>query len=157
MLIRIAIPEDAVEINRLISMVASGYLNDDITEEGEVTLRDIVGPETIVRNMESGDYVYFVAVDGSKIVGVSAIQGNDHLYHLFVAKEYQGFGLATRLWNAAKKHGESNGNDGRFTVYSSSYAVEFYQKLGFIPTGLAMWESGLRSTPMVWYRTGDGR
>lgn len=48
--------------------------------------------------------------------GVVGVRDNSHLYHLFVAKPFQGCGLGRRLWEHAKAQYLAAGNPGVFTV-----------------------------------------
>jgi len=79
----------------------------------------------------SGDFRFYLAEEGDKLAGLAAIRANAHLYYLFVAKAYQGTGLAQRLWSRVKEESLALGNPGRFTVNASNYAVRAYEKLGF--------------------------
>ena len=55
--------------------------------------------------------------------------------YLFVAKEYQRRGVATKLWKQARIEALASKGNGVFSVKSSDYAVPFYEALGFLVTG----------------------
>ena len=81
--------------------------------------------------MQAG-YKYHVAEKDGRLVGVVAVRGNTHLYHLFVAEQYQREGIAKKLWQVAMEVCLSNGNPGEFTVNSSEYALGIYKQFGFV-------------------------
>lgn len=90
---------------------------------------------------------YVLEVDG-QLAGAVAIRDNSHLYHLFVARPYQGQGLARRLWEFARADAIARGNPGQFTVNSSVYAEPVYRGFGFVPTSPRQEVDGLAFTPM---------
>ena len=81
--------------------------------------------------MQSG-YRYHVAEKANSLAGVVAVKDNTHLYHLFVAEQYQRKGLAKKLWQVAMEECLSQGNEGEFTVNSSAYAIPVYEQFGFV-------------------------
>lgn len=148
--IRKAISGDSILISNLIKQTTLEFQQQDLTDEGKESLFETLDPIVISNNIGSGTFQYPVAVHAKSIAGVIALKDNRHLYHLFVDKEYQGRGIARKLWAAASNQSMSMGNKGYFTVNSSTYALDFYQKLDFVPTSKATWKNGIRSTPMEW-------
>ena len=79
-------------------------------------------PEAIAGYLDSG-YRYHVAETvGGEIVGVVALRNHAHLYHLFVAEDFQRHGIGRSLWKAAMAEALAHGNSGEFTVNSSRFA-----------------------------------
>ena len=76
-------------------------------------------------------FQYQVIEHDSEIVGVVGMRRPSHLFHLHVAPSFHKRGLGRRLWNAAKERALQLDQPDRFTVNSSTYAVPFYEKLGF--------------------------
>jgi N-acetylglutamate synthase-like GNAT family acetyltransferase len=131
MKIRAARQDDAKEISQLISCLTAKFITDSFSPEGKDHLISTMTPQAIEDFMQLG-YRYQVAEKAGKLVGVSAIKDNKHLYHLFVSEHCQRQGIAGQLWKSAMKDCISRGNSGEFTVNSSLYARGFYKKLGFV-------------------------
>jgi N-acetylglutamate synthase-like GNAT family acetyltransferase len=131
MKIRVARQDDAKDISQLISCLTAKFITDDFSPEGKDHLISTMTPQAIESFMQSG-YRYQLAEKAGKLVGVSAIKDNKHLYHLFVSEHCQREGIARQLWESAMKDCLSRGNPGAFTVNSSQYARGVYKKLGFV-------------------------
>lgn len=93
-------------------------------------------------------YMYHVAETGHGLVGVVGVKDNNHLYHLFVAEQYQHQGIARKLWRVAMQACLDKGNPGEFTVNSSSYARGVYKKLGFVEQSGPREKGGVVFFPM---------
>jgi len=85
------------------------------------------------------------------IAGYLSIKNGKHIYHLFVAKDYQKQGLARRLWeHVIKTYG------GRlYTVRSSLFAVPIYERLGFKKIGQPNNRNGLAFQKMECLHSGE--
>lgn len=79
---------------------------------------------------------------------IIAIRDNSHLFHLFVAKEFQGRRLASQLWHIAKSNALIAGNPGSFTVNSSLNALAVYESFGFVREGEVQRMHGISFQPM---------
>ena len=146
--IRKANVNDASAISQLIHTVASQYVKDDfLTEIGKVKFFNATSKCSITDYI-GGDYHYWVAENENEIKGVIAIRENKHIFHLFVYPDAHGKGIATTLWEKASQHALNEGNPGRFTVFSSSYAKTLYHKWGFHETRPFTIKNGIRSIPM---------
>ena len=84
------------------------------------------------------------------MIGVVATRDDRHLYHLFVAESHQRRGVARSLWELARRACVQAGSEGPFTVNSSQFAVEVYERLGFRATSGAMEMNEVVFVPMVW-------
>ena len=79
-------------------------------------------------------------------VGVIALRGGSHVSLLFVDPTFHGRGIGRGLLRAAV---ETLGNGtSTITVNSSEFALGFYRRLGFEPTGAAFFRKGTKITPM---------
>jgi len=145
--IRRAVTADAPEISRLIVSVAH-YFTVHPQGEGAEAFFASVSPEQIARYIENPGFLYFVALSGERPAGVTAIRDGNHLVHLFVAPEFQRQGIGSALWQRAKSEAIAAGNPAGFTVNSTPFAVPFYQRLGFTPTGPQVEQNGIRFIPM---------
>ncbi|WP_211473396.1 GNAT family N-acetyltransferase [Collimonas humicola] len=90
-------------------------------------------------------YHYITACIGGVLAGFIAIRDRSHVFHLFIAPEFQRQGLAARLWQAALA---SFPDAATFTVNSSPSALPVYQRFGFAPTGAPVEMHGIRFVPM---------
>lgn len=90
-------------------------------------------------------YCYINAFSGEVLAGFIAMRDRSHLFHLFVAPQFQRQGLARRLWHAAQA---SAPESQAFTVNSSPSALPAYQRLGFAPAGAQVEMHGIRFVPM---------
>jgi GNAT superfamily N-acetyltransferase len=98
--------------------------------------------------IESPNFFYYIAHLNSSLVGVVAVRDNKHLYHLFVARAFQGKGFARKLWEFAKADALRSGHQTIFTVNSSLNAVPVYQQFGFAIIGAVVEAHGVAFQPM---------
>ncbi len=131
MRIRAALPADAKDISELISGLSVKFITEKFSSAGGAHLLSTMTSQAVEGYMQSGSRYHVAEMSGS-IVGVVAVKDNKHLYHLFVAEQYQRQGIAGKLWNLAMEECLDNGNLGEFTVNSSEYAQRAYERLGFV-------------------------
>ena len=92
------------------------------------------------------DYRYLVAEDArGRLIGLAALRPPRHLFHLFVAADWQGSGLGLRLFRAVTEGDEQL----PLSVNSSLAAVGFYTRLGFRPTQALQFNDGIHYLPMM--------
>jgi GNAT superfamily N-acetyltransferase len=145
--IREATTTDAVNISRLLVALSEKYIAFEFTPQGVDSLLTEMSPDAIENFIQSG-YRYHVAELDENLAGVVAVRDNSHLYHLFVAEEYQRKGIARELWQVALGTCLTNGNVGEFTVNSSKFAVPVYEKLGFVVESGPAEKNGVVFIPM---------
>jgi GNAT superfamily N-acetyltransferase len=145
--VRRATIRDAARISELIRPLAERYIAHEFSPEGAANLLASMETEAICGYFESG-YEYHVAEEEGELVGVVGVRDNSHLYHLFVADESRGRGVARRLWQVARDACRRAGSAGEFTVNSSRFAVGMYRKLGFVEIGPPETKDGVTAIPM---------
>jgi ribosomal protein S18 acetylase RimI-like enzyme len=145
--IRKAEIEDANEIGKLIRTLANKFITPEFSSQAREHFLSSNNGKSVEQNMRSG-FSYFIATYSKRLAGVVGVKDKSHLYHLFVAEQYQGIGLARRLWGEAMDECKRLGNRGNFTVNSSNNAVGVYEKLGFERTGPTVEEDGVFFNPM---------
>ena len=145
--IRAATARDAENISNLVRQLSAKFIANDFTAEGRETLLNSMTPAAIEKYMQSG-FRYHVAEVESQLVGVVGVKDNSHLYHLFVAENYQRQGIASALWRLAKQTCLDEGNLGVFTVNSSRYAQHVYERLGFVTQSDPQDKNGVIFIPM---------
>ncbi|TQV88366.1 GNAT family N-acetyltransferase [Aliikangiella coralliicola] len=148
--IRKARLEDAAAISSLIIPLLKKYVSHEFTPQAQITMLNTMSESKIAENI-SRDFEYYLAEYGPKeaspaiLAGVIGMKGKDHLFHLFVAERFHRAGIGNKLWHFML----SQNNESQFTVYSSRFAVAFYQKLGFQSIGEPMKEGGVLCYPMA--------
>ena len=93
---------------------------------------------------------YAVAELGPALAGVVAVRDGTHLFHLFLASEFQRQGIARCLWAHAMQAAQSAGRVEAFSVNSSLFAVSVYGRLGFgfVVCGERVEQHGVAFVPM---------
>jgi len=145
---------DAEAISALILGLSDPFFLEPSRAGAEPFLAS-VQPEAQRRYLQAGNYVYRVARSEGQLAGVVALRDNAHLFHLFVAKPFQGQGLARRLWQVVRAEALQAGNTGRFTVNASLNAVPVYERFGFVRQGDVQRVHGIAFQPMRAELAGD--
>jgi N-acetylglutamate synthase-like GNAT family acetyltransferase len=146
--IRLATIEDAPQISALIRSLSEPFFVTPGGEGSELFMQSI-SEAAIQGYVTASNFHYQVAESEGRLVGVVAVRDNSHLYHLFIAPEFQGFGMANNLWQSAKAQAVRTGNPGRFTVNSSLGAAPVYKRFGFVSREPTVTKNGIFIQPMV--------
>jgi ribosomal protein S18 acetylase RimI-like enzyme len=147
MLFRPATPQDAVAISALVQTLSRDFvLNPD--GSGAEQFWSSVSAKAQEEYITSPRYRYTLALSDSVLAGFIAIRDVGHVFHLFVAPEFQGRGLASALWNMAKNQANESGHSGPFTVNSSLTAISVYEHFGFQKIGEIVKMHGIAFQPM---------
>jgi GNAT superfamily N-acetyltransferase len=143
--IRPATTKDADAISKLIASLASFFTTDP---EGKGAERFMLGitAEAVRDYIRNPGFHYIVALHEDRLAGAAALRDGRHLFHLFVAPDFQRRGIARKLWLALRKQA-APGIDG-FTVNSTPYAVPVYERFGFSATGPKVEMNGIAFVPM---------
>lgn len=140
--------KDVPQISALIRGLSTLYILSPDTEGAEPYLESISEP-AIRGYVSANNFRYLVVESEGQLIGVIALRDNTHLYHMFIAEEFQGQGMGHKLWETVKAEAMQEGNIGRFTVNSSLNAVPVYERLGFVPVGNKVEENGVTFQPML--------
>ena len=81
------------------------------------------------------EFSIFCCVELNCIIGFLSLKDNEKIDQLFVTPEARNRGVASSLWQYAKKNAIENSASGMFWVRSSSFAISVYQKFGFMCEG----------------------
>lgn len=149
--IRAATIDDAAAISGLIVPLAEKFIAHEYSATGAACLLDSMKPESIAKRIDER-FRYHVAEADGAVVGVIAIRDDSHLFHLFVAEERHSQGIGRRLWETARDATVSRAGTERFTVNSSRFAIQFYERLGFVENGPTQTLNEVVCYPMVWVR-----
>jgi GNAT superfamily N-acetyltransferase len=146
-LIRLATIDDARAISELILPLATKFIAHEFSVEGQRNLLRSMEPDAIEGFFHAGHRYHVVELQG-RVVGVVGMRDNSHVHHLFVAEGHQRCGLARQLWKVARDACLEAGNPGRFTVFSSKYALGVYRAFGFMESGPPEVKDEVIATPM---------
>ena len=83
-----------------------------------------------------------------KIVGAATVRDGNHLSLLFVEETYHRKGIGRALLSNMCKYLKLEQGESYMTVKAAPYAVEFYERIGFVITGPEEHYSGIQVTPM---------
>ncbi len=142
------IPGEEKEISEMISTVFHKYIAADYCNEGIQEFTKYIEPKLILKRFNEGNILITAKHEG-KIVGAVAIQDKKHISLLFVSEQYHQKGIAKELVKKAIEKAEKEYGITDISVNSSPYAVEIYEKLGFIKTDNKQEQNGIRYIPMT--------
>ena len=88
----------------------------------------------------------FIALDGTRIVGMVCERDSCHIRKLYVDPVYHQKGIATVLMDMILAR-----MNARITISSSRHGLPFYLSYGFIPTDIEQNTNGFIYTPMEFF------
>lgn len=145
--VRPATIEDAEAISGLVMPLVKKFIAPEFSPVGQRNLLSSMEPAAIRGFFKAGHRYHVAEVEG-QMVGVVGIRDNSHVHHLFVVEKFHRRGIGRRLWEIARKECLAAGNLGRFTVFSSRYALEAYRRLGFVEAGPPETKDEVTAVPM---------
>ena len=146
--LREAVPSDCDRIATMVSALASEHIAPSLGDGGIEVLLTSLGPEP-TRKRILDNWFHLCAFEGDKLIGVVVVRPPSHLYHLFVASDFQKRGIGGQLFAAADAATIANSQSRILTVNSSLNAVPVYERLGFTVDGPVVETNGVRHQPMV--------
>lgn len=143
--IRSACLGDAVNVSQLIKGFAHCFVVDE--EVAETKFLPSMEPESIAELISSPNFIYEIAESNAQLIGVVALRKPGHLYHLFVAQQFQGKGYSRLLWEHILQLASSFKQEA-LTVNASINAIPVYEAFGFKVAGELTTMNGVRFLPM---------
>ncbi|MCE1187914.1 MAG: GNAT family N-acetyltransferase [Ignavibacteria bacterium] len=141
---------DEFKVSKLVHQVFNEFVSADCTPDGRAMFYDWINPEFIARRQKEGRYMLIAYVEGT-MAGVIEMRDKNHIALLFVLTQFQGNGIARRLFEEAKQYCiEKYPGISGFTVFASLYSVNIYRALGFIPSAEVQEQNGIRFIPMAY-------
>jgi GNAT superfamily N-acetyltransferase len=137
-----------IMIHQLIKKVYDEFVSIDYSEEGNNFFYDWINPSKIAERQRNQKNIWVAFID-SKLVGVIEIRDNKYISLLFVDKEYQGQGIAKKLFDESLK--EIIRRDpklDKFYVHASPFSIPIYKNMGFIETDNMQEDNGMKYLPM---------
>ncbi|MGN0429690.1 MAG: GNAT family N-acetyltransferase [Acetatifactor sp.] len=147
-ILRWAREEDWPATMKMIWKTFLKFEGKEYTGEGIRSFFDFITDDRLFQMFRKGTYQVMIAENCGQIVGAASLRGKNLLSLLFVKEEYHRRGIGSSLIHALCEYLQNEMGEHSMTVQSSPYAVNFYRKLGFVPTGEEEDYSGIRVTPM---------
>ena len=107
-----------------------------------------ISENAIAQFVSDPSYYYVVARQDKQLAGVAALRQGKHLYHFFVTEQFHKQGIGKAMWHNLQHYANAVGNQGKFTVNSSIFAVPVYERLGFKATSAPQTANGVTFVPM---------
>lgn len=118
---------------------------EDFDEEGLNSFKSFISNEQLMNEL-----VIYGAFEDKNLVGIMGTKHEGkHLSLFFIRKKYQCKGIGKQLFCFAINDCPVD----EMTVNSSTYAIPFYQSLGFEKTKEKLCTNGITYTPMIFKRT----
>lgn len=137
-----------IEIHQLIKKVYDEFVSIDYSDEGNVFFYDWIAPSRIAERQNDQINV-LVALCDSQIIGMIEIRDNKNISLLFVDKQYQGQGIAKRLFQESLRICiRRDSKLDRFFVHASPFSIPIYKRLGFVETDSLQENHGITYLPM---------
>lgn len=120
----------------------------EYSDEGVEAFKKIISYETVIERFRREELHFWGSKMNGDWTGVIATMGENHIFLLFVKREYHGQGIAHKLFRTLEERCRRLPDLKRITVNSSRYALPFYRRLGFTETDIERIVNGIRFTPM---------
>jgi predicted GNAT family N-acyltransferase len=109
---------------------------------------DWIQPSKIFERQKNQINLLVAFVD-SRLVGMIEIRENKNISLLFVDKDYQGQGIAKRLFHESLMICiQRDSTLDKFYVHASPFSIPIYKKLGFVETDSLQENHGIKYLPM---------
>lgn len=129
---------EAVELSLKVFMECG---TTDFDDSGLNTFKDFIYNKSLMNEL-----TIFGAFDDSELIGIIGTKNKgQHISLFFINPKYHRKGIGRNLFDYAY----SNQTVAQMTVNSSSFAVRFYENLGFTKAAEEQVTNGLRYTPMI--------
>lgn len=129
---------EAVELSLKVFMECG---TTDFDDSGLNTFKDFIYNKSLMNEL-----TIFGAFDDSELIGIIGTKNKgQHISLFFINPKYHRKGIGRLLFDYAY----SNQTVAQMTVNSSSFAVRFYENLGFTKAAEQQVTNGLRYTPMI--------
>lgn len=122
------------------------YEAPDYGKEGTENFLQFISGEQLFKMFLSGEYKMAVAKSREQVIGVATLRTGNHISLLFVDENYHKMGIGRKLLAFLQSRYVVGGK--QMTVNSAPYAVNFYEKLGFIKTDDIKKSDGIIYQPM---------
>ena len=140
--------DELIAAGNLIKEVFDEFILKDYSNDGIDYFYKRISCQSIFDRIQAGNRIYVFKHDNN-ITGYIEISGLNHIYLLFVKKEFQKQGIAAELIDSVIVYIKSkNPMVEDLTVNSTLNALKFYEKLGFKKIADYQAKNGIVSFPM---------
>jgi GNAT superfamily N-acetyltransferase len=123
--------KDSVAVCNVVNKTFVKFVASEFTENGRNMFINEQTPEKQIERAKKRD-VYIASIN-NQIVGMVEATFPDHLNRIFVSDKQHGKGIGKKLMDKVETTYKRRGSK-KIKVYSSSYAVKFYEKIGYKKT-----------------------
>jgi predicted GNAT family N-acyltransferase len=143
--------DDIKQALELVNRVFTEFVAVDFSEEGNKTYSEYlkIKFEDVSGDIQSGHKKAWAYYEDNTIIGVIVTREVSHITLMFVDKQHHNRGIARQLFNTVLEHVQRNKDIKQMTVNSSPYAVEVYERFGFIKTSEPQENNGIICIPMT--------
>jgi GNAT superfamily N-acetyltransferase len=127
--------EDSKQLAALVLAATEELRGMDFTEEGWYRFITSNTSSEFEKKLSSAEFAVFCYIESNRVLGFISLKNQEKIDQLFVIPEARKKGVASSLWQFAKKNAIENGAAGKFWVRSSSVAIPVYEKFGFTCDG----------------------
>lgn len=134
---------DQTEFQQAATLALEVYLQcgqEDFEDEGLETFKSFMFNDELMNELR-----IYGAFEGNRLTGIMGTKNEGkHISLFFINKEFHRKGIGKQLFDYSQCDCPAN----EITVNSSTYAIKFYESLGFEKTDDKQQTNGLRYTPM---------
>jgi len=143
----------------LITEVFREFIAADYSEQGRNTFESFLESkfEEVSTGLESGHRKMWGHYKAGEIIGVIGIRDASHISVLFVDEQHHRQGIARQMFGVVLDEIKRNARLTQVTVNSSPYAVQAYERLGFVKADEWQEKNGIVYLPMVYAVSGTGK
>ena len=139
--------EDIEEISDLAKRIYLKYNSKIDSEDGINNILSFMSKENIRLRFYAEGSLILIAKDNNNIIGIIEFRNFEHISLFFVDDKYFKLGIGKSLFEEAKN---ILGFE-KYSVNASEYALEFYNKLGFVQISNSIKiECGVHFYPMIY-------
>jgi len=140
--------EDIEETSKMLKEIFDEFVAPDYSQTGVDYFCEMIRNQSISERLFSGSIIY-AAKSNDKISGYIEIKDLNHIYLLFVKKEFHKKGIAKKLLDFSINFLKRNNPKlNAITVNSTPYSVKIYERLGFNKIADMQLKNGILSYPM---------
>ena len=141
-------PERLAEALALVETVFIEFEAPDYSEQGIQEFHKFIDGKRIRKELETSSLALWACFHDQRIVGVLGVEPRGHICLLFVSGAFHRQGIAKMMLEKGLA-GFRRKKFAQVTVNSSPYAVQAYQRMGFVPLQPEQCINGIRFIPMA--------
>lgn len=146
---RAARPGEETAVSNLVARSFNEFIAPGFPEEGIEEFFKYANPRSLGKRSEGSHFVLVAEIEGI-IAGMVEVREVRHISMLFVDKAHHGKGIGRELVRLAiERIMSEQPSSENVTVYSSRFAVPFYERLGFTKTSEEKTIYGVVHIPMA--------